>query len=132
MSRLANALVWCGIGAAIWLSERWSWLLPAIIGVGVGVQVAKVQRRNRRQRATGVPALELGSLLILASFVYLYVVFLAFIFFEFDEGRYPLAGLMVGLALLSFLLVGLVASTVFHRTPPTWLSTLWNRLLEER
>ena len=132
MSKLTNALLWCGIGVSIWLSDRWSWTLPAVIGVGVGVYVAKAQRRTPHQPAAGVPAFELGSLLILTSFVYLYVIFLVLLFFESDEARPAAAGLLAAAVLLSLLLAGLIASTVFHRRPPAWLSTLWSRLLDER
>ena len=130
MSRLSRWLVGFWIALAVWLSDRWAWTLPALIGVFIGVGISRMQQRHYAKSMKGLPPFELGSLLILTGFLYLYVVFLLFALGR-SNGQFSL-GLLVGLALLPLLLLGLAAVFLFKVRLPRWLSRAWNRLLEER
>ena len=129
MSRLGKFLVWFWIGVAVWFSERWAWVLPAMLGVVIGVWIAKAQRAHYRKGKPGLPPFELGSLLIIVSFVYLYV---SFLIFQFGEEGHSLFGLLLGFVALSLLLVGLSTMVILKRKLPRWMSNVWDRLLEER
>ena len=129
MSRLGRVLIWFWIGVAIWFSERWAWTLPAVLGVMIGVWIARAQREHSRKGKQGLPPFEFGSLLIIVSFVYLYVFFLVF---QLGDEGHALFGLLLGLMALSLLLVGLGAVTILKRKVPRWVSNVWDRLLEER
>ena len=130
MSRLGRFLIWFWIGVAIWMSERWAWTLPALIGVVVGVWIARAQREHYRKRKQGLPPFELGSLLILVSFAYLYSFFL--MFQGGEEGLRSRVGLALGCVTLSLVLLAVGAVTIGKRKVPGWLSKVWDRLLEER
>ena len=126
MSRLGSLVLACWIGLAVWLSDQWAWLLPALIGVIVGLSLERAQRSPQR-RSLGVPPSALGSLLILSSLAYLYVVFLIFVMGR--ESRSVL-GLALGLLLLT-LVLGLLIIRWWKGSVPSWVSRLWEALLKE-
>ncbi|MBI4004070.1 MAG: hypothetical protein HY353_03530 [Candidatus Omnitrophica bacterium] len=130
MSRLDRWLVGCWIALAVWFSDRWAWTLPALIGVLGGVAIARLQRTHHAKRLKGLPPFELGSLLILTGFLYLYVVFLLF-HLSRTAGGFSL-GLLTGLVLLSLLLLGFAAVFLLKKKVPRWLSRVWKHLIEER
>lgn len=129
-------IVFC-LAVAVWLSDRWIWTLPALLGVTLGIMMT---RRN----PGGAPkhpglASELGSLLVLVSFVYLYLVFLVFQLRRVMEllalqetAEAPSPVLLLGMVVLTAVLLGLGAVLIFRMAIPGWLSRLWSRLLEER
>ena len=134
MTRLGKSLACFWIGVAAWLSDRWAWTLPALIGVVVGVSLSRLQRQHHNAGKKGLPPFELGSLLILllfvASFVYLYLTFLVL-----ELGRslgYSPWVLGLGTVLLSLILVGLGAVFILKRRVPQWLLQVWDWLLAER
>ena len=134
MTRLGRVLVVCWIGVAIWLSDRWAWMLPACGGIVVGVSLARFQRRHLTRGRKGLPPFEAASLLAIvlctASFVYLYL----FVLLNELGQDLPLSPITLGIgaAFLVVVLVGLIA--IFYRrwTAPRWLLRAWNWLLEER
>ena len=130
MSRLGRWLVAFWIALAVWLSDRWAWALPALIGVLLGVAIYRMQRSHHEKGLKGLPPFELGSLLILTGFLYLYVLFLMFHLAR-SSGEFSL-GLLTGLAVLSLLLLGLAAVFLLKVRVPRWLLRVWKRLLEER
>ena len=134
MTRLGKSLAWFWIGVAVWLSDRWAWTLPALIGVVVGVSLSRVQRQHHEAGKKGLPPFELGSLLILllfiSSFVYLY---LAFLVLELGRSMgFSSWTLGTGVILLFFVLLVLGGVIVLKRKIPRWLSRVWDWLLEER
>ena len=129
MSRLGKLLVWFWVGVAVWLSERWAWTLPAVIGMALGVWIAKAQQEYRRHKKRGLPPFELGSLLILVSFLYLYLLFLIFQGGEEETGSG--VGLGIGVVVLSLLLLGAGAAAIGKLRLPRWVASAWERLLEE-
>jgi hypothetical protein len=130
MSRLGRWLVGFWIALAVWFSDRWAWALPALIGVLAGVAIVRLQRTHYAKRLKGLPPFELGSLLILTGFLYLYVLFLLF-HLSRTAGGFSL-GLLTGLVLLSLLLLGLAAVFLLKMKVPRWLSRAWKHLIEER
>lgn len=134
MSRLGRGLVWCWVAVAIWLSDRWTWTLPAFGGVLAGVALTRIQQDHYTRRTKGLPPFELVSLLIIlltcTSFVYLYVVFLLF------GGRRPEGavrlGVFLGFLLIALLLVCALALAVRKLKIPRQLSDIWKWLLAER
>ena len=130
MSRLGRWLVACWIALAVWLSDRWAWALPALIGVLVGVAISRMQRTHHTRGLKGLPPFELGSLLILTGFLYLYAIFLM-LQLSRSSGQLSV-GLLAGLAVLSLLLLGLAAIFLLKVKVPRWLLRVWERLLQER
>jgi hypothetical protein len=134
MSRLGRLLVWFWIAVAVWISDRWAWTLPALGGVIAGVTLSRMQQKHREKGAKGLPPFEMSSLLIMllisASFVYLYVMFLLFELGR-EEGH-ALVGLAVGFVIVSLIFLGLGTVVVLKLKVPGWLSRLWDWLLEER
>ncbi len=116
----------CWIGLAIWISDQWAWLVPALIGVILGLSLERARRSQRRQ-PRGFPPSELGPLLILSSFAYLYVVFLIFVMGR--ESRSVL-GLVLGILCLT-LALGLMIIRWWKGTVPAWVSRVWEALLKE-
>ena len=125
------------LAVAVWLSDRWVWTLPALLGVTLGILMTRQgQGEPSGQRKL---ASELGSLLVLVSFVYLYLVLLIFqlrrvmeLFALQDAVDAPSPLLFLGMIVLSTVLLGLGAILIFRMAIPGWLSRLWNQLLEER
>jgi uncharacterized BrkB/YihY/UPF0761 family membrane protein len=118
------------IGLGVWLSDRWTWMVPALVGVVVGVALYRIHRVSRARRIPQLPPAELGSLLILTGFLYLYVVFLM-LQLSRATGQVSV-GLVAGLVVLSALLVGLAAVFLLKVKVPRRLGRLWKRLLEDR
>ena len=138
MSRLSRWLVAFWIAVAIWMSDRWVWILPALIGVVVGTAISRAQSKHPRARDKALRPREMGSLMVLTSFVYLYLAFIVFQvrrvheLLQLEEPiEPPPAWLLVGLMGLSFLAVGLGAVLLSRTIIPRWLSRLWDRLLED-
>lgn len=130
MSKRGRWLVVCLLALAVWLSDRWAWALPALIGVVIGVAIVQIHRHRRGRGTNDLPVSELSSLMILASFLYLYVFFLLCEMGR-STGRVS-AGLVLGSVGLLVILVGLVAVFLMRVKVPRWLSKAWRRLLEER
>ena len=125
------------VAVAVWLSDRWIWTFPALFGVTLGLVMT---RRGQGESSDQMGlASELGSLLVLVSFVYLYLVFLIFqlrrvtelVTFQ-DAVDAPSPLLLLGMIVLTAVLLGLGAVLIFRMAIPGWLSRLWSRLLEER
>jgi len=130
MTHLGRVLVVFWIAVAIWFSDRWVWPLPALIGVLIGVWISHAQRQHQRKRLSALPPFELGSLLMIASFVYLYVLFLLL---GLGRSSGPKGfGLIVGLVVLPLLLIGLIGAIAGKVQLPRWVLKLWDQLLEER
>ena len=127
MSRLSRCLVGGSMAIAIWLSDRWLWTAPALVGVVLGVVMSRRQRPAHQTVGWGGG---LGALLVMASFLYLYVLFL--IFELGREGRPSLLGLLLGLVMLPLLLCGVGQALIGKGRIPRWLSRVWEQLLEER
>lgn len=134
MTRLGRLLVAFWIGVAIWLSDRWAWTLPSLVGIIVGVSLSRAQQRHRQRGRKGLPPFETTSVLAIvlcaASFLYLYLFFLLN---EFGQ-ELPFSPLALGLGalLLSVVLVGLLAVFWKRWAVPHWLLRAWDWLLEER
>ena len=118
------------LAIAVWLSDRWMWVLPSLLGVLMGVAIVRIQRRRRGGKATEHPASEWSVLIILTGFLYLYVFFLLCEAARSAGRASP--GLLVGFVALLAVLAGLIAAFLLKVKIPRWLSKLWNRLLEER
>ena len=137
MKPLRRWLLGFSIAVAVWLSDQWLWTVPGLIGVSVGVWLAN--RRKEDEAAQEAPALALSSLLIIVSFLYLYVLFLVlqlrrtFELLALDEasGR-PGLGLIAGFVFLSLLLLSLGAVLLFKLKVPRWVLRVWEQLLEQR
>ena len=139
MSRWGRWLMGFWIALAIWMSDRWVWMLPALIGVVVGTIISRMQRKSPPKGGEGLPPFELGSLLILVSFVYLYLMFFVFqlrrtreLLWLEESVEPPSRLLIVGVVGLSLVLFGLGAALIWKMKVPAQLSRLWERLLEER
>ena len=140
MNRFGSWLLIGWVGVAVWLSDRWVWTLPGLAGVVAGVSFSKWQRRPRHKtRAGGRLSVDLGPLLILVGFVYLYLTFLILEFVRVrelieleDATLQPSRFLLMGFIGLSSLLLGLSAMLVLRLKTPTWLARSWEWLLQER
>jgi phosphatidylglycerophosphate synthase len=130
MSTSGRWLVACLLAVAVWVSDRWAWVLPALLAVLIGVAIARIHRRRRGRKATNLPASEWSVLLILTGFLYLDVYFLLFESARSAGRASP--GLLVGFVVLLAILTGLVAVFLLNVKIPRWLSKLWRQLLEER
>ena len=130
MSTSGRWLVACLLAIAVWMSDRWAWALPSLLGVLIGVAILRIHRRRRGRKAANLPASEWSVLLILTGFLYLYVFFLLFESAR-SEGRAS-PGLLVGFVVWLAVLTGLVAVFLLNAKIPRWLSKLWRRLLQER
>ena len=119
--------VCCMIAMAAWLSEQWLWTLPALIGVIIGVAIS---RAGRQGGPLAGHALTLGTILLVASFVYLYVLLL--VFWLRDPSVFPVKGIMASFVCVLFLLLGLGAMASFGVRMPTWISRLGDALLKDR
>ncbi len=140
MNRLGGLLLIGWIGVAVWLSDRWIWVVPGLGGVVAGVAFSKGQRRPRSRSTTGGwHTGGLGPLLVLAGFVYLYLTFLILEFTRVrelieleDAAPLPSRLLLLGCAGLSLILLGLSAMLLLNLKTPAWLARSWEWLLEER
>jgi len=118
------------VAAAVWMSDRWVWPLPALLGVGLGVWISHLQRAHRRKRSAGLPPFELGTLLVIVGFLYVYVLYLLLGLGHSDK---PAAfGLVLGLIILPLVLVGLVAWGTGKGKVPKWMARVWAQLVAER
>ena len=137
MIRIGRWLIAIWVALAAWLSDQWLWTLPTLAGVLGCVRLTQLQRHLRR-RGTRLepdePLTLLLMLLALASFVYLYVVYLVFQlgswFHPDDEPGRPGWGLLVGCIGLGVLAAFLVRMVRALRSP-RWALTLWQWLLDE-
>ena len=123
-------MIACLLAIAVWVSDRWAWVLPSLLGVLIGVAILRIHRRRRGRKTADLPASEWSALLILTGFLYLYVFFLLFETARSAGRASP--GLLVGFVVWLAVLTGLVAVFLLNAKIPRWLSKLWRRLLEER
>ena len=138
MSRRSPWLVALCIAVAVWLSDRWVWTLPALFGVVLGVGLSRAQHRLR-QEGLMVSSVDFGFLLILVSFLYLYVTALLIqlcnayelVALDADVERGG-THLIVGFVFLAVVFIGMVISCCTRVKVPGWLAQLWDRLIEER
>ena len=115
---------------SVWLSDRWIWAVPGLAGAIVGVAISKRGQRNSQKHQGGLPAGELGALLIIVSFVYLYLLILVF---KLGRAERPsVATLLLGLIVSLLIVLGLAAVVVGKAKIPGWLSRIWDKLLAER
>ena len=138
MSRLGRWLLGFWIAVAIWMSDRWVWTLPALIGVVVGTAISRAQSKHPRARDKALRLREIGPLMVLTSFVYLYLAFIVFQLrrvhelLQLEEPiELPPVWLAVGMIALSITATVLGAMLISRTTVPRWLSRLWDRLLED-
>ena len=130
MSTRSRWLIGCLLAVAVWVSDRWVWALPSLLGVLMGVAIVRIHRRRRGRKAADLPASEWSVLVILTGFLYLYVFF--FLCEAARSAGRMSVGLVLGLVGLLAVLTGLIAAFLLQVKIPRWLSKLWNRLLEER
>lgn len=137
MSRSRWILAFC-LAVAVWMSDRWMWTLPALLGVISGTLMS---RPSRTPAANGhdTSGSPLGALLVLVSFVYLYLTFLIFqikrlhdLFALEGTADRPSVLFLIGVVALSLLLLGLGGILLFRMKIPQWLSKMWEQLVEER
>jgi hypothetical protein len=132
-------LVSVSVAIAIWLSDRWVWVLPALIGVMAGTAFVNSGKPPRSFWGPVELPATLGSLLIVISFLDLSVVFLILQVGRLlelgalGEPAGPVPGLvMAGTVALVLLVLGAGAVVLAGLRVPQWMKTVWRRLLEER
>lgn len=133
MTRLGRLLLIGWVAIAVWLSERWASMLPAVLGVLIGVWLSRLQQAHYTKHRKGLPPFELISLLVIllcvASLVYVYLMFLLLGPSQ-DPARFSI-GLGLGAVSLVCLLVGL--GTIWQRKLrlPNWCLRCWQWLIQE-
>ena len=128
-SRFSRWLVWGSLLMSVWLSDRWIWMIPGLAGAILGVAISKRGRKDFQKHHGGLPAGELGALLIIGSFVYLYLLFLVFKLARAE--RPSVATLFLGLIVSLLMVLGSTAVVIGKAKIPGWLSRIWDKLLEE-
>lgn len=136
MRRVHALVLACAIAMAAWLSDHWVLMLPGLLGVMVGIWYSRQPVADPPSRG---PLAGLSALLVLVSFVYLYVAFLILQVrllqqlwaLEEPLGR-PMLGLLVGSVGLTLVLAGLGAVLILKLTIPRGLLALWGWLTGSR
>ena len=137
MARVGRWLLVAWIAAAVWISDRWLWTLPTLAGVMASVRLSHLQRRAQRGRLSPAdPATWLIVALILASFLYLYLLCLVLHLTELLDPEAMTSPSVAFAAAGSLVLAGVLAGILFalgrQRRTPEWFLRLWAWLVEER
>ena len=129
------AALWA-VAVAVWMSDRWLWMVPGLLGVLGGVRLARYRAGSAADLQLGE---RFGSLLILAGMVYLYVVLIALEWCRWralvDESELPQHPPLLLISASTVVLLALLAwgaLLLLRLPPPRWLLRLWAFLLQPR